>query len=206
MIKKVVGQLVLHTDEAMSDGWLVCDGRELKIQDYRALFACIGAQYGGDGTSTFALPDFNHNHQFAICGVGYFPLEGTHPDEGHPHAHDIEEYLDLRVRAFQEGYRNGIPPIKAHLHNQFSAISDDLTKIEGIGPKSRDALLSGAITSFELLANSRPEIIEEILSRAGLRMLPHSYADQAKMAAAGKWAELQKLQDELFGGRTVKPR
>ncbi|RNC87900.1 MAG: phage tail protein [Winogradskyella sp.] len=38
-------------------GWMECDGRLLKISDHNALFALLGTQYGGDGRTTFALPD-----------------------------------------------------------------------------------------------------------------------------------------------------
>lgn len=37
--------------------WAFCDGRTLNIQDNPSLFSLIGAVYGGDGTTTFALPD-----------------------------------------------------------------------------------------------------------------------------------------------------
>jgi microcystin-dependent protein len=38
-------------------GWLPCDGRLLPISGYDALFSLIGTTYGGDGQTTFALPD-----------------------------------------------------------------------------------------------------------------------------------------------------
>jgi len=38
-------------------GWLLCDGQLLNIAENDALFGVIGNAFGGDGTSTFALPD-----------------------------------------------------------------------------------------------------------------------------------------------------
>jgi microcystin-dependent protein len=38
-------------------GWAPCDGRLLPISQYDALFALLGTTYGGDGQTTFALPD-----------------------------------------------------------------------------------------------------------------------------------------------------
>src|ERR1700739_2904725 len=38
-------------------GWAYCAGQILPIQQYTALFALIGTYYGGNGTSTFQLPD-----------------------------------------------------------------------------------------------------------------------------------------------------
>jgi microcystin-dependent protein len=38
-------------------GWAFCDGQLLQISQYEALFALIGTTYGGDGQTTFGLPD-----------------------------------------------------------------------------------------------------------------------------------------------------
>jgi len=38
-------------------GWLPCDGKMLQVSQYTALFALLGTYYGGDGRTTFALPD-----------------------------------------------------------------------------------------------------------------------------------------------------
>lgn len=40
-------------------GWLPCDGRLLPIPQNTALFSLLGTTYGGNGTSTFGLPDLN---------------------------------------------------------------------------------------------------------------------------------------------------
>ena len=43
------------------DGWLECNGALLQISQYPALHAAIGTTYGGNGTTTFALPDLTNN-------------------------------------------------------------------------------------------------------------------------------------------------
>lgn len=40
-----------------SQGWLLCDGNALQISSYQVLFSYLGTAFGGDGTSTFNLPD-----------------------------------------------------------------------------------------------------------------------------------------------------
>ncbi len=37
--------------------WFICNGQELNISAYSSLFSILGTQYGGDGITTFALPD-----------------------------------------------------------------------------------------------------------------------------------------------------
>lgn len=39
-------------------GWAFCDGQLLPISENQALYQLVGTTYGGNGTSTFALPDF----------------------------------------------------------------------------------------------------------------------------------------------------
>ena len=38
-------------------GWTMCNGQQLSIQQNAALFSLLGTQYGGNGVTTFALPD-----------------------------------------------------------------------------------------------------------------------------------------------------
>lgn len=40
------------------DGWMPCEGQLLQISQNAALYALLGTQFGGNGSSTFALPDF----------------------------------------------------------------------------------------------------------------------------------------------------
>jgi large subunit ribosomal protein L21 len=80
--------------------------------------------------------------------------------------------------------------------------TDDLTKIEGIGPKVAKALNKAGIATFEALSNASVEDIQQILADAGLKMMdPTTWPQQAKLAADGDWDGLMKLQDKLSGGR-----
>ncbi|MDC6367153.1 MULTISPECIES: 30S ribosomal protein S2 [Flavobacteriaceae] len=80
---------------------------------------------------------------------------------------------------------------------------DDLTKIEGAGPKAAEALVKSGIDTYAKLAEADPEKIKEILTEASSRMAhldPTSWPKQAKLAAEGKWEELQEWQDNVKGG------
>ncbi|RLD47946.1 MAG: 30S ribosomal protein S2, partial [Bacteroidetes bacterium] len=82
---------------------------------------------------------------------------------------------------------------------------DKLTKIEGIGPKIAGILADAGMDTFKKLSTAKAEKISEILVAAGgnayNRFDPVTWPKQAKLAADGKWDELQKLQDELNGGK-----
>ena len=84
--------------------------------------------------------------------------------------------------------------------------ADDLTKIEGIGPKINELLQNAGIRTFSDLAAASPESIKAILDEAGPNFSVHdpaTWPEQAKMAAEGRWEELKKWQDELDGGKVV---
>ncbi|MBN8837094.1 MAG: tail fiber protein [Sphingobacteriia bacterium] len=52
-----IGEIRAFPYTYIPEGWLLCDGSTLNIFQYPALAAVIGALYGGNGTSTFALPN-----------------------------------------------------------------------------------------------------------------------------------------------------
>lgn len=52
-----IGQVMLFGFNYAPDGWAVCDGSLMSIAEYQALFTLIGTTYGGDGITTFGLPD-----------------------------------------------------------------------------------------------------------------------------------------------------
>ena len=83
---------------------------------------------------------------------------------------------------------------------------DDLKKIEGIGPKIASILVEAGYDTFAKLAKEDPNKIREILLEKGGKRYsihnPDTLPEQAKLAAANKWDELRKWQDELNGGRS----
>ena len=79
---------------------------------------------------------------------------------------------------------------------------EDLTIIEGIGPKINKLLHESGIKTLSQLAKTSPEKLADILVHAKLRIADQTtWPEQAALAAAGKMDELQKLQDSLKGGR-----
>lgn len=85
-----------------------------------------------------------------------------------------------------------------------SVVADDLTRIEGIGPKMAQVLGEAGITTFAQLADASPAQLREILNAAGnrYRMIdPTTWPQQAALAAAGDWAGFNALTAQLKGGR-----
>ena len=81
--------------------------------------------------------------------------------------------------------------------------ANDLTIVEGIGPKINELFHNAGIKTFTQLAAASVPQMRKILDDGGSRFRianPGTWAQQAALAAANKWAELKKLQDDLSGG------
>ncbi|MBK9735478.1 MAG: 30S ribosomal protein S1 [Saprospiraceae bacterium] len=82
--------------------------------------------------------------------------------------------------------------------------SDDLKKVEGIGPKIEELFHNAGIITFSDLAKADPVALKEILNAAGSRYQMHdpsSWPAQAEMAANGEWDKLKVWQDNAKGGK-----
>jgi large subunit ribosomal protein L17 len=82
---------------------------------------------------------------------------------------------------------------------------DDLTRIEGIGPKISSVLQEAGITTFAQLADTDPASLEEILEASDPRLRrladPATWPEQAALAAADEWEAHEALRGQLKGGR-----
>lgn len=72
------GQIALFAFNFAPQGWSTCDGQMLSIAQNNALFALLGTTYGGDGKTTFALPDLRGKEpvkgaHYCIAMTGIFP-------------------------------------------------------------------------------------------------------------------------------------
>lgn len=65
-----VGEIRLFPFNFAPRGWQPCDGRLLPVQSNAALFSLLGTQFGGNGTTTFALPDLRGRTALGRTGTG----------------------------------------------------------------------------------------------------------------------------------------
>nr|WP_321221794.1 tail fiber protein [uncultured Psychroserpens sp.] len=57
MDEAYIGTVIMFGGNFAPRGWALCSGQLLPIANYNALFSILGTTYGGDGRTTFALPD-----------------------------------------------------------------------------------------------------------------------------------------------------
>jgi microcystin-dependent protein len=70
-----IGQIMQVGFNFAPSGWALCAGQQMSIAQNNALFALLGTTYGGNGTSTFQLPDLQGR---VGVGVGNSPVAGTY--------------------------------------------------------------------------------------------------------------------------------
>ena len=72
-----LGQIILVPYTFAPQWWLACEGQTLSIAQNTALFSLLGTNFGGDGQTTFALPDLRGK---APEGLTYcIALQGIYP-------------------------------------------------------------------------------------------------------------------------------
>ncbi|MCB4798157.1 hypothetical protein [Neotamlana laminarinivorans] len=81
---------------------------------------------------------------------------------------------------------------------------DDLTVVEGIGPKIQGLFHNHDVKTWKALSECSVEKCQEVLTSGGDRFKMHkpgTWPKQAKLAYEGKWQELLDWQDQLDGGK-----
>ncbi|MEX0274437.1 MAG: 30S ribosomal protein S2, partial [Flavobacteriaceae bacterium] len=113
----------------------------------------------------------------------------------------VEEAVEEEVAAATEEPKAEAAAEEAPVEK--ASAPDDLTKVEGIGPKTAEALINAGIATYADLSKTKADKIKEVITEASSRLAhldPTSWPKQAKMAADGKWDELKEWQDNVKGG------
>ena len=81
MSNPYLGQITVFPFNFAPKGWALCNGQLLAINQNQALFSLLGTYYGGDGRTTFALP--NLQGRFALCMGNNFAIGQTGGEVSH---------------------------------------------------------------------------------------------------------------------------
>jgi len=77
-IEYYIGGIALFPYNFVPIGWVPCQGQNLQIMQYQALYALIGITYGGDGRTTFAVPNLSGASPLSTVKY-YIATEGIFP-------------------------------------------------------------------------------------------------------------------------------
>jgi len=89
MSDPLIGEIRMFAGSFAPRGWELCDGRLLSISQHSALFSVLGTAYGGDGMTTFALPDLRS-----------FDPVGERPPSAPPQPHTPVNFIIAKEGAF----------------------------------------------------------------------------------------------------------
>jgi microcystin-dependent protein len=110
-----IGEIRMFGGNFAPSGWAFCNGQVVSISEYEALFQLIGTTYGGDGQSTFAMPDLRSRVPIHM-GTG--------------------ASLTTRVIGEAAGVENvtlNLTQIPAHTHNLLATSADATTPTPSAG-------------------------------------------------------------------------
>ena len=105
-----VGEIRMFAGTFAPAGWMFCDGQLLAIAENEVLFQLIGTTYGGDGQTTFALPDLRGRipvHQgggFTLAQAGGQETVTLLEQQIPPHSHDLIASTERASTAVPTGH------------------------------------------------------------------------------------------------------
>ncbi|MEP6712994.1 MAG: isoamylase early set domain-containing protein [Ferruginibacter sp.] len=176
--------------------WNIEDGITLKKQEDGSLLAVAKLEPGKTYQYRYLLNDgrwvndYNAQH--------YVQASGFH----------VENCLITVPEVLDVAAKNIAPKAKAKVKKEkvlkVESIKDDLSKIEGIGKQVAALLVKNNISTFSGLSKTTVTALKEMLAAGGSKFKIHNpgtWPKQAKLAAAGKWEELNTLQTTLKAGK-----
>jgi microcystin-dependent protein len=170
-----MGQIVPFAGNFVPDGFLQANGQELPIADYPALFNLIGTTYGGDGVTTFALPDLTG--RTVVGATSQLPI-GAYP--GQP-----TSLLNSQLPVAAGG--NG-QPVDNH---EPSAALTYLICLQGIFPPHDSGSVDG----------STPYLGEVIAVAFDANVAPNGWAEaRGQLLSINQHQALFSLLGTMYGG------
>ncbi len=117
MSEPFIGEIRIFGCDYAPEGWALCNGQKLQIMENQALYSIIGTTYGGDGRTTFCLPDLRG--RVPIHRESAYPLGRQGGEEKHvltenemaSHAHQWFVCSDSPDQTGPDGKNIGAYPV-----------------------------------------------------------------------------------------------
>ena len=109
MAQPYVGEIRMFAGNFAPAGWMFCQGQLLPISEFETLFNLIGTSYGGDGQSTFALPDLrgrlpiHMGNGFSLAQTGGVEQVTLTTAQTPSHGHPVLANSGLQAASFPNG-------------------------------------------------------------------------------------------------------
>jgi microcystin-dependent protein len=132
LVEAYMGEIRMFCGSQIPSGWLLCDGSPMVIAQNVTLFSILGTAYGGNGQTTFALPDlrgrvpvqFGENE-----GCGFqdgSPTKTVMPNNMPEHTHDVDSTIAVNANIGNTNSPIGAFPGNSNVRDsEYSGTSDD---------------------------------------------------------------------------------
>jgi len=129
-------------------GWAKCDGQLLSISSFSALFALLGTAYGGDGRTTFALPDLRGR---SIVHIGNGPGLAT-VSWGEKGGRELIQLGQVNMPSHAHALTNGVADVIVYTtdNTEVSAETDGGANALGTGGTMPDIYRESPLTTDHL--------------------------------------------------------
>jgi microcystin-dependent protein len=133
-----VGEIRTFAFGFAPSGWAPCEGQLLSISQNTSLFALIGTTYGGDGKSTFALPDLRGR---VVVGTGTAP-SGSGFDLGGAGGEESHRLTEAELPVHRHRARGGTShgTVDSPANALVAAVGNHYTRNGGVAGMSPDAI------------------------------------------------------------------
>ena len=166
IIDPTIGEITMFGGNFAPRSWAFCNGQLLAITSYDALFSIIGTIYGGDGRTTFALPNLQGRapRHFGT-GPGLSPVAigsaggrenvvlstQNMPSHSHPHTHSATVHAEARLADESTPGDNIFSLTGSNIYHDVDDGRQDILMHQNTVTLSTDSSNTGGNQSFGIL-------------------------------------------------------
>ena len=163
MSDQAVGEIRIFAGNYAPEGWALCNGQTLSIQNYEVLYSLLGTTYGGDGVSNFGLPDLRSR---IPLGVGKSGAGTTYA---------------LGVKGGTESVSLSLAQIPAHTHTLMANSSASTTASPGNNCLAVSVNSSGGTNADAHYVAASATVVETLLLSSNAISFAGSNASHANI-------------------------
>jgi microcystin-dependent protein len=141
MSEPFIGEIRLFAFNFPPKGWAFCNGQSMMINQNQALFALLGTMYGGNGQTTFSLPDLRARTPIHV-GAGF--IQGQ---SGGAENHTLtQSEMPAHTHFARANNQNGIAGIAGITPDASKSVAQGLVSLQGGGTTAAQIYGTGPVT------------------------------------------------------------
>lgn len=160
MAEPMIGEIRMLAGSETPPGWAACDGQLLSISENKALFSILGATYGGDGQTTFALPNLRgrttihpDGNAFRAGKSGGEPAHAISVSELPAHAHDALALLGDQAAATGVQTVMSAAPVATLAAQELRSVFGLGASTEAVAAEAHDNLQPYLVVTYVIALN-----------------------------------------------------